>query len=96
MGCAPEMLSKGTKSSVLRGILATARTITCIAMDYLQYYLNNFETLRPSHMLDQGFFFNYAGSVGNIDDAPIPPGYFRPEGRIYDIRKVGPPSWVEE
>jgi hypothetical protein len=95
-GFAPEMLPKETKSSILRGILATARTITCITIDCLQYYLDNFEALRPSHMLDQGFFFNHAGSVKNGNDTPIPPGHFMPKGRFYDIKKTGPPSWVEE
>ena len=95
-GFAPEVLSKETKSSVLRGILATARTTTCIAVGCLQYYLDIFEALRPSHMLDEGFFFDRAGSVRDGIDAPTPPGHFSPEGRSYDVRKIGPPSWAEE
>jgi hypothetical protein len=80
-GFAPEHLAGDTKPAVIRSILATARQLTCISLDCLEFYLVRFRALRPDRLVDPKFKFNATTA---------------PESCKFDVQDVGPPSWTEE
>jgi len=84
-GFSPIHLSPTTTPAVLRSILASARRITCLTLDCLEYYLAQFRSLKPQHVIDRKFQL-----VG------YQPWEVHPERRECPTQEVGPPSWTEE
>jgi hypothetical protein len=54
---APIHLSRSTPPPILRSILASARQVTCLALDCLENSLVRFRALRPQHLIDEEFKF---------------------------------------
>lgn len=54
-GFSPTHLSPDTTPAVLRSILASVRRITCLTLDCLKYYLHQFRSLKPQHLIDRTF-----------------------------------------
>ena len=94
-GFAPEYLAKDTKSAIIRSILATARLLTWVSLDCLKFYLVRFKALRPDQLVNDKYKF-YSTAIASGDKDYIPAWQSRPKGRKFDVRDVGPPSWIEE
>lgn len=84
---APTHLDWDVSAAVLRSILASARSNTCLALDCLEASLARFRALTPQHPVDETIAF------GKSD---IPMSERRIEGRPCEVYDVGPPSWSEE
>jgi hypothetical protein len=54
---APIHLSRTTPPAILRSILASARQVTCLALDCLEYPLVRFRALRPQHLMNEELKF---------------------------------------
>ncbi|KAJ4859385.1 hypothetical protein T069G_07652 [Trichoderma breve] len=90
-GFAPDLLARETPPAVIRSLLATYRQVMSASLGCLTYYLDSFKTLEPEHPIDKG--------IKNPNPAwsqDISTWQSRPQGRKFNIRDVGPPSWTEE
>lgn len=97
-GFAPTSIDKNTTAAVLRSILATARRITWLTLDCIEFYLDRFRALKPHQLVDKKFRF-----LGRPEEAPNQrrhcvmawPG--RPASReIEDKTDLGGAYWIEE
>lgn len=77
-----------TTPSVLRGVLATATKINCLASHCLAEHMRRCLALRPLHPVDRAMpqLFQFSG---------IQPEYFKRPGYSYTPHSSGPPSWLE-
>lgn len=88
-GFAPAFLAKETPPAVIRSLLATYRQVMSASLGCLTYHLARFKTLKPEHPIDR----TIKNPVWGRD---IPTWQSRPQGREFNVRNVGPPSWTEE
>lgn len=93
----PVKLSLQVPADVLRAVLATHRKILCLTISCLSFYLKRFKPLRPSHLVDENYFFE--SQDVNIDGKY---SHFYPAWQKWPpvmpcpVVDVGPPTWVEE
>ena len=66
-------------------ILASARRITSLTRECLDYYLAQFRSCKPQHLINRKFQLR-----------GYQPWEVRPGRRGYRTQEVGPPSWTEE
>ncbi|KAM0457109.1 hypothetical protein ACHAPV_006748 [Trichoderma viride] len=88
-GFAPALLARETPPAVIRSLLATYRQVMLASLGCLTYYLERFKTLKPEHPIDRTIK-NPAWSEH------VPAWQSRPQGRKFNVRDIGPPSWTEE
>ncbi|KAH8126974.1 hypothetical protein FP744_10007700 [Trichoderma asperellum] len=88
-GFAPAFLARETPPAVIRSLLATYRQVMSASLGCLTSYLDRFNTLKPEHPIDRTI-----KEPARSPDTLI--WQSRPQGREFNVRNVGPPSWTEE
>lgn len=91
--CPPTRLPLDIPASVLRGVLATHRRISCLMIGCLKFYLFRFKALRPSHLADEDFRFETKYGRGG---QYIPSRQLKPEEKPFPVEDIGSVTWVEE
>ncbi|KAH8893921.1 hypothetical protein GQ53DRAFT_745341 [Thozetella sp. PMI_491] len=91
----PTRLPPTIPVSALLGILATHQKIEGQVIGCLKTYLARFKPLRPCHLTDPKFEFEFHPS--NDPDKPSVPVWDQwPEQKPFLVHDIGPPTWVEE
>lgn len=91
-GFAPTFLARETSPAVIRSLFGTYRQIMMASLGCLTYYLDRFKTLKPEHPIYKAI----KDGAWSRDITTWPSRPSRPQGRKFDVRNVGPPSWTEE
>lgn len=63
----PSRLPPYTSTTALHEVVATNRRIQRLTFDCVQYYLDRFKSLRPSHLADEGFRYGSKNNIGDED-----------------------------